>query len=291
MKILVLGANGQLGSDLMRARETVAESMELVPVTRREMDVAAPESIRTCLAGMDFQAAINCTAYNRTDDAESHATEAFAINAHAPPAIAAACREKGARLVHVSTDWVFDGESRTPYRETDLPGPINVYGASKALGERLALRAHPDTLILRGASLFGIAGSSGKGGNFVETIVKKAREQQQLQVVDDIVMSPTSTRDLAEMILTLLAKKAPTGIYHAVNSGQASWCEFAREIVTQCGIAAEVLPVASDAYPTVAARPAFTVLDNGKISRLCGEIRHWKEGLRQYLQEKGYLAV
>lgn len=290
MIVAVLGANGQLGSDIIRVACEMASSLETLALTRRELDVCELAAIPEALSKRKFDVLVNCTGYHKTDEVEGHATEAFRINAHAVAAMARVCKARGVRFVQVSTDYVFDGGADRPYSETNPPNPINVYGASKLLGETLALREYSEgTLIARVASLFGIAGSSGKGGNFVETILRKVRETGEVRVVDDIIMSPTLTADAARVLLTLLRNVAPSGVYHVVNSGSASWYEFARQMVQEAGMAARVAATPSSAYPTVAARPPYSVLDNRKAAAQAGEIPHWRDALHRYLLEKGYL--
>lgn len=291
MIVAVLGANGQLGSDLVRVARTFP-NVETLALTREDVDVCELASIPKVLAERQFDVLVNCTSYHKTDEVEGRATEAFRINAHAVGIVAKACKAKGARFVQLSTDYVFDGDSRQPYKESDAPGPVNVYGSSKLLGEKLAAREHPEgTLIARVASLFGVAGSSGKGGNFVETILRKANETGEVGVVNDVTMSPTSTADAARVILTLLGEKASPGIYHVVNSGSATWFELARQIIEEAGIRASVVPIASEEYPTAAVRPSYTALDNRKASEIVGAICHWKESLRRYLQDKGHVQL
>lgn len=286
MIVAVLGANGQLGSDLVRVAKEFRD-FETLALTRKDLDTCELASIPKALSGKRFDVLVNCTSYHKTDEVEGHATEAFRINSHAVGVMAKACKARGTRFVHVSTDYVFDGESRQPYTEADNTNPVNVYGASKLLGERFALREYPDgTYIVRVASLFGVAGSRGKGGNFVETILQKGKEMGDMRVVNDIMMSPTSTADAAKAILTLAEKEAPTGIYHVVNSGSATWFEFARHILEEAEIRANVIPVRSEEYPTTAIRPFYTVLDNRKTAQVVGEIPHWKKSLRKYLIEK-----
>lgn len=282
MKLLVIGANGQLGSDLKK--------FDIIPFTRRDVDVADFKALRTALHAVKFDILINCASYNRVDDAESHAEEAFRINAYAVGEMAAVCREKRARFLHVSTDFVFDGASTKPYVESDATGPINVYGASKNMGETLARLYGGDVMILRTASLFGIAGSSGKGGNFIETMIRLGKEKGRLTVVNDIAISPTSTRDLAQMIVTLVERGAAAGIYHAVNSGQATWYDFACEIIRRAHINADVIPIASADYQQRARRPLFSALHNAKIAEIVGPIPHWTEALDQYLRQKGHIT-
>jgi len=291
MIVAVLGANGQLGSDLVRlAREF--RNIETLSLTRKDLDVCELASIPEVLSGKRFDVLVNCTSYHKTDEVEERATEAFRINAHAVRVMAKACKARGARFVQLSTDYVFDGESTHPYAETDAASPVNVYGASKLLGEKFALREHPDgTLIARVASLFGVAGSSGKGGNFVETILRKGKETGTLQVVNDITMSPTCTSDAAKAILQLLEKEATPGIYHVVNSGFATWYDLARQIIEESGIPAKVVPLKSVEYPTSATRPKYTVLDNQKTVATAGEIPDWRNALNRYLIEKGHVQL
>ena len=289
MKTILLGANGQLGTDLQQAVNDRETAVSLVPLFRSDLDVSNVDAIADELASRDFDALINCTSYHKTDEVETNATQGFTINAHAVQALANVCRDKNAKFVHISTDYVFDGTAASPLTEADAPGPINVYGASKFMGERLASLAHPDgTYILRVASLFGIAGASGKGGNFVETMIKVGRDRGELKVVDDVTMSPTATADIALMILALLEKNAPAGIYHGVNSGQATWYEFASQIISRAGVDATVAPCTSDEFPTKALRPAYSVLDNSKLTSVMGTIPTWQDALDRYLAAKGH---
>lgn len=292
MKVLLLGPNGQLGTDIRKAVETGAAGVDLQALGRDQLDVTDPEALRAVLGAADFDVLVNCTSYHRTDEVEGNATAAFAVNTHAVRGMAELCGAKRARLMHISTDYVFGGTERArPFGENDCPSPVNVYGASKAMGETLARLSDGGVTILRVASLFGVAGASGKGGNFVETMIRMGREKGTLTVVDDITMSPTGTADVAVMLLGLLEAAAPPGIYHAVNSGEATWCEFASVIVARAGIAAEVRPVASKDYPTAARRPAYSVLDNTKMARALGRpIPHWTEALDRYLRDKGHMA-
>ncbi len=290
MKILLLGYNGQLGSDLFKLIDGKRNLFELILPSRKELDLSQLDESYKFLKDQSFQILINCTAYNRVDDAElKNISEAFNINSHAVKLMAEVCESKKARLIHLSTDYVFDGLKSKPYQESDPPCPLNVYGSSKALGEKFAQMICSDSLIIRAASLFGIVGSSGKRGNFVETMIRLGKEKRELKIVNDITMSPTSTMDLAKMIFKLIEIEAAPGIYHAVNSGEATWYEFAKEIIEQARIDAQVIPVGSGEYPTKAVRPKYTVLNNSKITNIIGEIPHWKNALREYLMKKEYL--
>jgi dTDP-4-dehydrorhamnose reductase len=287
-RILLLGPNGQLGTDIQReAQGGEGAEFTVFPVGRQRLDVQALDSIRPLLEDHDFDVLVNCTSYHKTDEVEDNGSRAVTVNAHAVEAMAKVCAEKGTRFVHISTDYVFDGEKGSPYSEDDCPHPVNVYGVTKALGENLLRRTGADALILRVASLFGTAGASGKGGNFVETMIRLAREKGQLRVVDDIRMSPTGTRDIARAIHDLLKIEAPAGIYHVVNSGDATWYEFAREIVRLAGFEIPVIPVTSDEFPTRAKRAPLSVLDNSRIWDVRGRpMPHWSEALAEYMEKQ-----
>lgn len=287
MKILLVGSNGQLGSDLIRSHQEY-QGVTIHPLTRTDLDLAQLDRILPTLEKIDFDVLINATAFNRVDAVEDDEREAFLINDEAVGLLTQAAQNKKARFVHVSSDYVFDGKADRPYREEDMTGPINRYGASKLAGEQKALQNCEQSFILRTASLFGVSGSSSKGGNFIETILSRAKSTGVVKVVNDITMSPTSTADLAHMILKLLVVKAAPGIYHAVNSGAATWFDFAREAITRSGVGAEVIPVPSSQFPTKARRPAFSVLDNSKISSLIGTPATWQDALNRYLKEKGH---
>lgn len=288
VRLLIVGATGQLGSDLLA---TAAPDIDVTGLTRSDLDVTDARAVESLLGRREFDVLINCTAFNDTAGAESSPGAAFEVNARAPETLAEAARKAGARFVHVSTDYVFDGETARPYVETDPPAPLGVYGASKLTGEALARRAHPEgTLVVRTAALFGVAGV-GRGGNFVETILRAAGERvngegSPLRVVDDIVVSPTATADLARGILALLSAGAPAGLYHLVNEGQASWFEFARAIVQASGMNVEVQPTPASTYPSPFRRPAFSALHSGKAATIAGALPAWEEGLARYLDAR-----
>lgn len=289
MKILLIGSTGQLGTDLLRVNAVKSHPFDIVRVDRSQIDLAKTDLIIGVIRSIDFDAAIYCASFNRVDAAEGDPREAFLVNGHAAGEVARLCRQKKARMVYVSSDYVFDGKKGEPYREDDPPSPINLYGVSKLDGENLSRQECADTLVFRTASLFGVRGSTSKGTNFVESILAACRKNGAARVVNDITMSPTGTADLAPLILSAMEKKIPSGIYHAVNSGQATWFEFAREIVAQTKVPADVVPVPSSEYPTKAERPPMSVLDNSKLSAVIGPIPHWKESLTRYLREKGHV--
>ena len=284
MRVVLLGPDGQLGHDVRKAHEEAGAPFELVPVGRDRLDVTSP-NLEERLAGLGFDVLLNCTGYHRTDEAEENAELAFKVNAHAVRDMARACSRRGARLLHISTDYVFGGDTgrRMPLGEDDKVAPVNVYGASKLLGETLARLACEDVVVVRVASLFGVTGARSKGGNFVETMLRLARERGQLRVVEDQVMSPTAAADVAAVLMRMLLGGCPAGTYHAVNGGQASWYDFAREIVRQSAIVANVTPCASEEFPTRAARPRYSALNNTKASRTFGALAPWQDALARYL--------
>ena len=291
-RAVLLGPDGQLGHDIRRAHATSGESVDLIPVARNALDVTSPQAIERVLGALDFDALVNCAGYTAVDAAEDDAARAFAVNAHAVQAMALACAAKGARLLHVSTDYVFGGDRarRRPLRERDPTAPVNVYGASKAMGETLARFESEDVVILRVASLFGVAGTGSRGGNFVETMIRAGKEKGTLRVVDDQTMSPTATADVARVVMRMLAQGCEPGLYHVVNSGSATWFDFAREIVRRAGVDADVSPCASGEFPVRAARPRYSVLDNTRVTAAFGAIPAWQDALEHYLRSKGHLA-
>lgn len=287
-RIALFGANGQLGHDLSAL--AAARGLDLVALQRPAFDATDLAGLDAALADLDFDVAINSVAVTRVDDCEANPAPAVAINARFAEALARTCARKKARLVQVSTDYVFGGQAqRTPLDEEAAPAPINVYGETKLQGEVLACQAHDDVIVARVASLFGVAGASGKGGNFVETMIRFGRERGALKVVADQVMSPTGSWDAAEAILDLIRVDAPGGLYHVVNSGAASWHDFASAIIDRAGVAASVSPIPTSEFPTPARRPPYSVLANGKVEKALGRtMPAWQDALERYLTAKGH---
>jgi dTDP-4-dehydrorhamnose reductase len=283
-RIALFGANGQLGSDIVAL--AAQRDLDLVPVTRGQLDADDPTAR---FDGLAFDVAINCVAVTRVDDCEKDPAPAVAINAHFAGRLAKACAARNARLIQVSTDYVYGGQpQRAPLSEEIGRAPVNVYGATKALGEDLARLEHDDVIVARVASLFGVAGASGKGGNFVETMLRLGQERGRLTVVSDQVMSPTGSWDAGEAILDLIAAEAPAGDYHVVNSGVASWWDFAARIIERAGVAAEVAPIPTSDFPTPARRPPYSALSNTKLSAAIDRpMPHWTDALDRYLHAKG----
>lgn len=290
MKALLLGSKGQLGHDI-QATNAHFGILNVQALAREDLDVADLSRVRDVISAADFDVLINCTSYHKTDEVESNAQQGVLINAHLVRDLAGLCAKKKARFITISTDYVYGGQAkRQPLHEEDGVAPVNVYGATKAMGEALALSAWEDTIVLRVSSLFGVAGASGKGGNFVETMLRLAKEKGFLRVVNDQIMSPTGTADIAEALLRLLAVKAPGGVYHVAGSGHASWWAFAKRIVERSGldhVSVEAVPTTE--FPTPARRPPYSVLACGKLAAATGwAMPSWEDALDRYLTAKGH---
>jgi dTDP-4-dehydrorhamnose reductase len=286
MKIGIIGANGQLGCDLVEV--FTSSKYEIVPLTHADIDVTNFELSEKVLKIIRPDVIINCAAYVRVDDAEDNADIAFGVNAIGVRNIAKICADLNSTLMHVSTDYVFDGRKKKPYTEKDVPNPINVYGNSKLAGEFFARNIPERYFIVRSSSLFGAAGSSGKGGNFVETMIKKARKKEEIKVVDDMIMSPTYTMDAARMIRNILMNELPSGVYHVANSGFCSWFDFAKTIFEMQDIDVNLISTKTNALGSKAKRPLFSALVSDRIEEYGLRMPCWEEGLRSYLNEKGY---
>jgi len=292
-RILLVGASGQLGTDLRRVLPAAA----LAPLTRADLDVTDPDAVERVLEAHAPAWVVNTAAFHRVDDIEldEKTRLAFAVNAVAVGHLARACVRRGTRLLHLSTDYVFsggfDGGPPGPYAEDAPPAPVSAYGRSKLAGERLVWDASLDHLVVRSSGLYGVAGSSGKGGNFVETMLRLAREGRPIRVVDDQVLTPTYTADLAEAIARLLAVDPPGGVYHLTNAGACSWFEFAGRIFALCGLAPKLEPTTSADFGAPARRPPNSVLANTRAAALgLPPLRPWPEALAAYLSAKGHLA-
>ena len=275
MSILIVGAQGMLGSDLM---EILNHTRQVAGVDINECDITDQKATLNTLVKMNPRWVINAAAFTQVDQCETNNEQAFKVNTEGVSNLALACKEINAKLLHVSTDYVFDGRTKNPYREEDPVNPLSVYGRSKSKGEAAVQDLLEDFTIVRTGGLYGK-----QGVNFVNTIVKMAQEKDELRVVNDQWMSPTSTIDLSKAIRKLHEVSAQ-GIFHVVNSGFCSWYQFACKIIEITGRKCKVIPISSEELDRPAPRPAFAVLDCSKFTKVTGmELRPWEEALTDYL--------
>jgi dTDP-4-dehydrorhamnose reductase len=284
VKVLLIGANGQLGSDLKKVFAAAGD--EVVALTHAQMDVCNPEQVAAVVADVRPQAVLNTAAFHKVEECEKKPELAFQVNGSAAMNLAQVCQKAGATLVHFSTDYVFGGYSRnTPFEETDRPAPQNVYGISKLAGEYLIASNTDRYLVVRVCGLYGIAGSSGKGGNFVENMLKKALAGEAVRVVEDQVLTPTYTVDLAKAVRQLIQTEK-FGLYHLSSEGQCSWYEFTRHIFECAGLKANLTGCKTGDFPSPVKRPAYSVLSKAKLRGVGLSIPSWQDALPRYLKER-----
>ena len=281
MKVLITGANGQLGRSLLVAPVNAGE-FTWIPTDYPELDITDTSAIEHWFDKVSPDVMINCAAYTAVDQAEKEPEKARKINAAGPWMLALSAKKAGIPFIHLSTDYVFPGTNRVPYRETDTPGPLSVYGRTKLEGEQAVIQAAGPSIILRTSWLY-----SEFGKNFVLTMLRLGRERDQLGVVMDQIGSPTYARDLANAIITLLKNLrdrpevlTSPSIYHFCNTGEASWFDFAKEIFNYSGLSCQVMPLRTEQYPQPAPRPAYSVLDTSRFREEFGVlIPDWKTSL------------
>lgn len=284
MRIAVIGATGQLGSDLVKVLGKKA-----IPLTHADIEV---KDVSSCLKALEKHRpdiVVNCAAYVRVDDAEDFPDEAFAVNSIGARNVAIACEKINAVNAYISTDYVFDGNKKKPYIETDHSNPVNVYGLSKYAGEIFTKNYSSKYYIFRLASLYGAKGARGKGGNFVETMIQKASNNEEIKVVDDMTMSPTYTRDAAKMINKIIENRIQSGLYHIANNGSCSWFDFAKNIFGFLNLKPNFKPIKSKELTYKARRPVFSALESEKLVSQSLRMPEWKDALKRYLIEKKYL--
>lgn len=290
MKILITGANGQLGRELCLILKNGESTLGKLPeefsdcnlllCDLEDLDITNRKNTLEFIACEKPDVLINCAAYTNVDGAEDDTTPAYSINADGVKNLCDGCKSINADFVHISTDYVFDGESALPYTETAPVNPKSIYGKSKALGEKYALE-YEKTYVVRTAWLYGK-----EGKNFVKTISRLAGERDTLTVVNDQTGCPTNAEDLAHHILKLIISKK-YGIYHCTGKGQCTWYDFACEIVNLTGENCAVSPCSSKDYPQKAKRPAFSVLDNTALDLAVGnEMRFWRDALKDFLESE-----
>lgn len=279
-KIAVFGVSGQLGRDLASA----LSSHDVHGVDHARADIREEAAVRAALDALSPAWVINCAAMTHVDGCENDPAAAFLINALGARDIARAASAHGARFIQISTDYVFDGRKAAPYREDDLPSPLNAYGVTKLAGEHFAAFECPRTLVVRTSGLYGTNTCRGKGGNFVETMMARAAAGGPLRVVDDERLTPTFTADLAAQIRVMIESDAPAGVYHATNGGGCSWHEFTVELFRLAGVKAEVERIRASDWKSPTRRPAHSVLENGALQSLgIDRMPDWRDALARYL--------
>ncbi len=284
MRIAVIGADGQLGTDLVKA----LSGQDVVPLYYPAFDVTQPGPAGERLAAIGPEVVINTAAFHRVDECEDNPGAAFAVNAIAVRALALACREMGAALVHFSTDYVFDGAKGRPYVEEDAPNPLMVYGVSKLAGEILLRDTLDRHYLIRTCGLYGEAGCLEKGGHFVDMILRREAQGLPLRVVSDQRVTPTSTVELSRAVAELI-RTGRYGLYHMTNEGECSWYEFARAVFEIVGKSPRIEAVDSSAYGSKARRPLYSVLENRKAKAAgLSPFSPWRDALRDYLARKGF---
>lgn len=280
--ILVTGANGQLGREL-QALAGAYTGCHFIFVSKEALNIADAGNVASFFQQHQIDYCINCAAYTAVDKAETEETNAVLINGTAVGILAQACQKQQAQLIHISTDYVFDGTATTAYREGDQTNPVSAYGRSKLLGEQLALQYCPSSIILRTAWVY-----SSFGNNFVKTMMRLMKERESINVVNDQFGCPTYAADLAAAIMKIISSgksKEHPGIYHYSNQGKINWYQFALAIKEHTGSSCTVNPIPTAEYPTPAKRPAFSLLDTSKIrSAFQLEIPGWEDSLQRCLQ-------
>ncbi|MDZ4668048.1 MAG: dTDP-4-dehydrorhamnose reductase [bacterium] len=284
IKIMITGANGQLGSDILHTCKNAG--FDVFGYTHADADLADTATWLTWIQQNKPDIFINTAAFHHVDQCEADLAKAMLINCEAPAHIAAICKENQVRFIHISTDYVFDGEKNTPYLESDQAKPLNNYGLSKLKGEEAILLADPNALILRVSAIYGMNPCRAKNGlNFVQLMLKKASENAPLKVVNDEKVSPTSTQSIADKIVELLPTKLH-GVVHLTSEGECSWYEFAKEIFDFSIVKADLSMAKSSDFPAKTPRPTYSVLENSKLKELnLTDMPHWREALHAYLRD------
>jgi dTDP-4-dehydrorhamnose reductase len=284
VRILLIGASGQLGADLVRQ----GAEHEISAPPRQELDIAEPKAIRNALAAHRPDLVINCAAFHNVPLCETEPETAFRINCVAVRELSAACRDAGTRLFTFSSDYVFGGDKRTPYAENDRPMPLQIYGISRLAGEHAAMATAPQhAVVIRTCGLYGISGARSKGGNFVDGRVVDGHAGKVIEMAMEQTVAPTSTEDLSRAVLKLAQEPglAP-GIYHLVNEGECTWFELTAAIIEIMGLPAKVVPVDRRGRTGSMRRPLYSVLGNNKARALGVTLPPWREALTRYLRRK-----
>lgn len=287
--ILLIGSSGQLGGSLLKR----AEAGRIVAPSRADLDVENTNSVLRCLDLYRPEVVINTAAFHNVPICEEQPDRAMDVNCFAVYRLSRACADRGIRLVSFSTDYVFDGNRRVPYAEDDLPSPLQIYGFSRLAGEHAAIAPAPaHTCVVRTCGLYGFQGATSKGGNFVDKRMADARQLTKLDMSSDQTVTPTSTDDLADAVLALIDHpNTAHGIYHLVNQGQCTWAEFTAAIYELSGVSTQVNPVDRGGISGAMRRPLYSVLANKRAAELGIKLPHWRNALKRYLGQRGWLKT
>lgn len=283
MKILLIGKNGQLGSEI--DRQAGGLQFKIHSFGREELDITDYQSVRRQIQKHKPDFVINTSAYHVVPDCESYPDKAFAVNAISLKNLSEICNSKNIICVTYSTDYVFDGLKGSPYEEKDKPNPLQIYGLSKLTGEFIALNYSKKSIVIRTCGVYGgINGSRSKKGNFALNILKQAKKEKSIEVSSEQIVSPTYSFDLAKATLDLLKHRKISGIYHLVNEGYCSWAEFASEIIKDKNLSTKIIPVDKKGMAGSLKRPFFSALKNTRAAKLRVKLPSWRDALRRYLE-------
>jgi dTDP-4-dehydrorhamnose reductase len=283
MKIAIVGANGQLGSDLA---EVLSADHEVIGLRHADIEITDIDSVKNVISSLKPDIILNTAAYHIVPEAEQFPDKAFQINGTGVLNLAMVCEDTGTRLVHYSTDYVFDGAKQKPYIEDDRPNPLNVYASTKLSGEYFASNYCNKSFVIRVSGIYGKVPCRAKGGNFITTMIKLAREKPEVRVVNDEILTPTPTYHIAKNTAALI-KTDVFGLYHMSCEGEVSWYEFARTIWDVMKIQTPLYPASVKDFPVVVKRPYYSVLENNNLKKIgINKMPEWKESLINFLQKE-----
>ncbi len=282
MKVVVIGANGQLGTD---CAAQLKNKYDVIPLIQEDIEISDAESVNNVLKQHQPSVVINTAAYHKVDECEKNPVKSFEINALGSKYLAAACREYNAKLIHISTDYVFDGKTNTPYVEDDLPDPLNVYANTKLAGEYFVQQETDNYIIARVSGIYGKTRCMAKGGNFINTMLRLYREGKNIKVVADEVLTPTWTVEISRQIEVMIEKNL-TGLFHVTQEGNCSWHAFSAAIFEILNIQINIEKTTVTSFPAPIKRPHYSVLENKALKEAdCNIMQHWKDALTEFLKQ------
>ena len=285
-KVLLLGAAGQLGTDIVRF--TSSDNIEIIGSVRKDFDAEIDEVDIALAAYKDCDYLINCIAYHKVDQCEDNSQKAYSINADFVRKLSVFTAQNNITLIHISTDYVFAGLTNKPHKEVDDTSPLNIYGDSKLIGEKLIKAYARKYFIFRVSSLFGSKETDDPNSNFVEKMIHAAKNRTKLKVIDNQIISPTHTKDVALAFQKFIESGYNDyGTYHCCNSGTCSWYQFVKKIFDLSRLTTDLTPVSYDSFHTHAKRPQYCAMDNSKLSKIY-KMKNWEKALEEYLELKGY---